>query len=778
MRVLAIASRLLLTLALFLGESASLEAQQRYSQIVLPFPEERPFTYRFEPADRALVLEVQNTHPDELEALFHYDETIVRRVFFKDLSGRATEVRIILRDDAVKVMINSFHEPFRITLDFFDADYREASDPVSGLPLMPLPASAGPGEASAPLQLAHPASEAPKGAEAGQAQGAGGAKRRLLQAEPKSIRTPQELIVNLNDTAGGIGQSWKTFPPYVYRMQTSSVKTGKNYGDWLKQNAGKALSSTEAMASYAGQLFDFGHESRALLAYQKILHEDPTVFDRHAEHIWKLAEIHLGQGSLTLADGYYESLGSKHPDHPLAHYAALRRLDIKAIRASQEQKTDEIARFSPALDALHVRDNPALLSQVALRRAYWQIEPAAMRNLMPRYEQLPRIGPNVRSRLEEARNGADSPRTAFLLDAILLQESLKTSAWTPEIAGFASEFFDRYKGKATSPYREQLLAASEQSILQAAQKLLKAEQYPEVISIVESLPRSLDELRKTSDLSWAAAESYRRLQQPSAALPYYETAAKAAKNKPDQFRTYFWLTQTAIGSLDNERTKKSGQDVLTKLQKTMNSADQNCWNSWQSLTPDEKAIAFAESKEIIEQNVQGPHFTKTSPNILLEVWSQRLASDTPAVDGKAKTSSNSQPNARLIHLLANLSKRFEQLGLDQERKSAKLLQRRINLKAVAADKDSLSIWTKELTDLAEELRKNNDYLEAGRLYALAGTENNQWDGRAEALYKGGLLLYRSGRREEALAAFQQAANDGNNLLYAELAKKRLEQLQQ
>jgi hypothetical protein len=28
-----------------------------------------------------------------------------------------------------------------------------------------------------------------------------------------------------------------------------------------------------------------------------------------------------------------------------------------------------------------------------------------------------------------------------------------------------------------------------------------------------------------------------------------------------------------------------------------------------------------------------------------------------------------------------------------------------------------------------------------------------------------------------MAAFQQAADDGNNLLYAELAKKRLEQIQ-
>ena len=88
------------------------------------------------------------------------------------------------------------------------------------------------------------------------------------------------------------------------------------------------------------------------------------------------------------------------------------------------------------------------------------------------------------------------------------------------------------------------------------------------------------------------------------------------------------------------------------------------------------------------------------------------------------------------------------------------------------------MWAEELTELAEIYRKNNQYLDAGRIYALTGEKTENWEKRAEALYKGGLLLYRSGRREEAVKAFEQAANDGNNLLYAELAKKRLEQLQE
>jgi hypothetical protein len=140
MRTLFAALRLLLPFVLILmsGNGQLLFGKQRYSQIVLPFPEERVFTYRYEPSERALVLEILGTHTSELEPVFHYDETVVRRVIFKDQGGQGTEVKMILRDDAVRVMVNSFQEPFRITVDFFDADYRENHDPVTGLPLVPV----------------------------------------------------------------------------------------------------------------------------------------------------------------------------------------------------------------------------------------------------------------------------------------------------------------------------------------------------------------------------------------------------------------------------------------------------------------------------------------------------------------------------------------------------------------------------------------------------------------------------------------------------------------
>ena len=81
-----------------------------------------------------------------------------------------------------------------------------------------------------------------------------------------------------------------------------------------------------------------------------------------------------------------------------------------------------------------------------------------------------------------------------------------------------------------------------------------------------------------------------------------------------------------------------------------------------------------------------------------------------------------------------------------------------------------------LVGLAEDYRKDDQLLEAAELYTFAATNSINWEDRAESLYKGGLLLYKVGRRQEAVAAFTAASQDGNNLFYANLAKERLHQL--
>lgn len=777
-----------IALAILLG--SELAAAPRYSQSVLSFPEERAFKYWYEPQKRAVVLEFKNTHPSELESIFEYDDNVIRRVLVKDLGGQGTEVKLILRDDKLKVMIRSHNEPFRVTLEFFDPDYRQAVDPATGLPIASTGKETGEEqtETNAPsadlgsinvtippkpvMQLK--AQTAPQTVSPGFASSS--SHKLMIPQADTGIKTAQDMVSRIQSLSEGAGNAWKTFPPYIYRLQTSEMKTGKNYESWLKQNSTNAMSSHDAMANYAAQLFDFGHENRALVVYQKILSESPATFDRNADALWKLAEIQLGQGNFTLAQGYYEALQSKHPDSPLAGLAAIRRLDLQAIRANLSQKTEDLAPLKTQLPSIPQTSGTKAL--IALRDAYWGVSNEQLQAMIPNYQTPPRVDLETARRLEETRPASDGPRTSFLMDSILLSHKIEANPWNSETARFAGQYFEKYSGKATEPYRSQLLGMSEASLLKTIDQSLSNQQYTEIASIIESLPKSLDELKSRTNVSWAAAEAYRRLQQPSAAIPYYEKALAASQLKPNQFRAAFWLEQSLIQNQGMLSVK--GQDQKQKLSAKLKSADQKVWEIWQSLKDDEKRKSFTEVQAEIEDNVRSSLQVKSSPKILLEMLGQDLATTV----GTASTTTNSvnesttagAPSVKMIYLLAELGKRFQEQGQATDAKKAKQLLRKLDIKSLQADKEALTIWTNELQKLAEEYREQSDYLEAGRIYALTGKSNNQWEGRAEALYKGGLLLFRSGRKDEAIQAFKEAASDGGNQLYAELAKKRLEQL--
>ncbi len=768
--------------------SSHLVAAERY-EAVFAFPEEREFNISYEPKDNAVVAEFKNTHPSELQSLETYDETLIRRVLIKDLGGQGTEVKFILRDEKSKVIVKRENEPFRVILDFFEAGYREKIDPVTGLPLVSTPEKAADNQLSQavsnqsgtlnPLNAESQtfqlrAQVAPK--TASPVFPAANTHKLMIPGKDSGIKTAEDLLSKIQSLPEGPGNTWKTFPPYIYRLQTSELKAGKNYDAWVKQNSPQAMSSHEAMANYAGQLFDFGHESRALVVYQKVLAENPTVFDKNADALWKLAEIQLGQGNFSLAQGYYEALQQKHPDSPLAGLAALRRLDLKAIKTNLAEKPDDIAALKNELPALP--RTVGTKAHIALREAYWGVPKEQIKAMVPEYQSVPKVDSEIAARIQDARANSDSPRTSFLMDSILFSQKIESNAWNSETATFAGSYLERYHGKATEPYRSQLLAKSEASLLKTIDQSLQNQQFTEIASIIESLPKSLDELKNRSNVSWAAAEAYRRLQQPNAAIPYYEKALASAQLKPNQFRAAFWLEQSLIQNQGMLSVK--GQDQKQSLNSKLTSADQKVWDVWKSMKDEEKRKAFAEVQPELEDNVKTSIRVKSSPKILLEILGQDLATTV----GTASTSTNTVnestttqgPSVKMIYLLSDLGKRFKEQGAAAEAKKARSLLRKLDIKTLQADKDALAIWTTELQKLAEEYREQSDYLEAGRIYALTGKSNNQWEGRAEALYKGGLLLFRSGRKDEAVAAFTEAASDGNNALYAELAKKRLEQL--
>lgn len=739
-----------------------------YSQIVATFPTPRVFHDTYNKAEHALVLEFQKTSPNELQAFESYDERLVRRVVMKDLGPSGTEVKLILRDRDVRAMVNSFQEPFRVTVDLFDSDYEEERDPQTGMPLVQAGATpttaAEPGQAKSedsPKLLVAPESSAPKTAEA---QDPGG-KKKLLQPMPELFTNPEDLETAMRGAADGIGKGWKDYPPYVYRIQTAPYEEKRKD---KKPSAIQALSSVEAMSDYAGKLYNFGHEGKALLAYQQVLHKDPTLFDKDALSLWKFAETHLGQGNLTLARGYYEALVEKHPESPLASFGRMRILDVAAVRMLQQARPQDLPQLLEKLAQIKPRANGELVAQLALRKAYWSPETAA---LPYEAKRLPPVNASVANELAGAYPNTESSRTGLLAASVLLNDMVRMDTpWNRATGPFAEAYFKRFSGDATEPYRTQLKDKLHEKLNKNLQAKVTDGKLIEAIDDYEALPAVLKAIKKTPKTAWALAEAYRKLGQPAKAVDLYAEAAKTDVDGPDRFKAEFWLAVTA-GEL-------AAANKSDKYAKQSRDADKAAEATWKRMKDEERQALEVAYKEPFEKTVTSPARLRTGPKIVLASWSKSLGTKASAATGdKGDWGASYSPSGAAVILLSDLGKRFAQLGMPKESREARGLLKHMTPKDFEDDKAAKALWAKQLVDLAEDFRQANQYLDAGRLFSLVGSEAENWEGRAEALYKGGLLLYRAGRREEAMEAFKKAGDDGNNLFYANLAKERMAQMQ-
>ena len=204
--------------------------------------------------------------------------------------------------------------------------------------------------------------------------------------------------------------------------------------------------------------------------------------------------------------------------------------------------------------------------------------------------------------------------------------------------------------------------------------------------------------------------------------------------------------------------------------------------TWSKLKSDERAQILTALSSVMEDNVRSDLKMKAPPAILLEKWSSALTTNPPKVASPSSsnvtdTAGNFSPSAASIRLLDQLGKKFADLGMTTERRKAIELMRFIKPASIEQDKEALKIWASQLTDLAEEHRTANDFLQAGELYTMLGEATVSPETKAESLYKGGLLLYRAGRKQDAVKALEKAKADTNNLFYSKLATERLNQLQ-
>ena len=758
--------------------SFSALAVGRMSQLVFSFPNKRIYDYSFDKPNNTIMIEIRGTNPSELEGIEHYDETVIRRVLVRDMGGQGTEVKFVLRDSDVRATVTEFNEPFRIAIDFFDRNFQTTHDPKTGMPL-----SSAKSKVNAPATtdrkfLVGPGTPTAADSEPVESNN-GGTKRRLLQPNPKVFANPTEFRDAITGIPAGIGKHWASYPVYIYRIQTAAYHGKKTAPSLKSKDLGKAMTSAEAMADFAGRLFDFGHESRALIAYQQVLHKSPSAFERSPLHLWKFAEVHLGQGNLTLADGYFQALSEKHPESPLAKFAQMRRLDIRAIRAVSLGKTDAFAKLGRSANRIPTGTNGELKGQLAIRSAYWkQHSKEAAQSLLANKYYIPRLSGGVFGTLDAVRKSVEGQKTAFLSATLMLNQMVDpVTPWETRTGKFAAEYFKRYSGKSTEKFAATLSSKLQTKLNKSLQKLVNDGNFVKAIQDYESLPKSLRSVRSNSVTAWALAEAYRKIGQPEQSIRFYELAAKGSENGLDRLRSQFWVAVNAGETRESLKARSQSSSRVAFLGKKSRAADKAMGDIWNSLDDKEKNDFLTTYKDNLEATLKSPAKLATPAKILLSQWSQALNSRISAGGGEpTAVKTNFSPSANAVTTLTELAQRFAELGLNRERQQSLALLQNMKPKDFGDSDAAKKLWANKLVSLADEYRESSRYLEAGRIFAYAGKESEDWSYRAESLYKGGLLLYRAGRRDEAIAAFTKCSEDGSNRYYANLCTDRLDRL--
>ena len=776
----------------FLMQASPSFAAGRFGELIFTFNEKKEFTYKENQAENTLNLHFQNTSPSELSALNKYDDLVIKRVLIKDLGPSGCKVELKLRDKNLRATIDELEEPYRVIINIFDYFYKQNIDPKSNIPLVDSPTSV---EAKERMQFSAPSSGAIP--YSGQAETAPDTfttlemareqqlpsigeqargplpKRKLLQPTPDIIDNAEDLAITIQNTGEGRGEEWKTFPFYMYPIQTAVYSGRSQPSGWSKRASQKSMSSAQEMAEYALKMYRFGNEKRALVAYQQVLYKDPSIFEKDALHLWAFAESHLGQANLSLADGYFESLINRFPESPLSRYSYLRRLDIQALKLIRNNNGSQLSQLAQPLANLDTLGNGELKAQKVIRLAYWT--PPYPESFQ---EDLPLTTMPILQQMEAVMPQVESKRTAFLLASIMLKNALQSkSLWTAKTGLLAGRYFKAYDEQTGKPFYQLLHTLLKEKVSDILISSSSKRAFAQTITTFEALPKNIQSVKNDVAVAWSISEAYRNLGQMELALPFYRLAAKHSEKGLSLFRPLFW--QAVIASNLSANRRRSGQRAAaTRLGQEANRADRRMGVVWSELNDTEKNDLKVSYKNHFERTLSDPGLLKTPSRIILSSWKEALGSNQniDAQSNEKEWVKSYSPSGDAIRLLRKLIRRFRSLGLSRERRDATNLLKQITPDKFEGDKEAQAAWTKELINLAEEYRKNNQYLEAGRLYTFTAESAVDWNGRAESLYKGGLLLYRSGKRQEAIDSLTKASQDGDNLFYANLAKERLTQL--
>ena len=732
----------------------------RYHQIVLPFSEAKPFNYYYIPEESAVVLELLNVKAAGLAPIDQYDETLIRKIVIREIPRKGSEVKFFLRDNQVRVAITEHNEPPRIHLDFYDVNFKEPTDPSTGLPrstsLWPEknPNDSHASDSLPPLQIPNKTSE-PKPTPGN------GTRLKFVapmgQSEAKG--EPQQLAAQAKLAAPGRGDAWSKMPFYFFRFPVLTARADEVKKNPKTKLAATELTDVEAMAAYAAQLYDLGHEKQSLAAYQSIMQRALGVLDQNPIHIWRLGEIHFGMGNQSLAEGYYQALQDKHPDSSFAALSKLRLLDLKFLNLMSKGNLKDATSLVSQLEQIAVDTDGELAAQITIRKAFWV--GAADKKSLPIAlgKTLPSLSGDIRTTALELQNKVAGQRTAYLLSSLVLHDMLQPlEPWTSTTSQEFNSYFAKYTGEGMEPYNPDLAAKGQKKILSQVEIAYKANEFERAVSLYQSIPPKLRDQEESPSLELVLAESYRKSERLSESSKQYRKIASANSDPEKKFFALFWLN-----SVDRR------QGAKTVGAKTLAQNEIELLKAWTQLNSESKSGQYARIKPDLQSALLEEKAGAAFASIFIENQTKALSSETPSGSDDGQT-------ATQVKLLSKTYRLIESSGKKIPAKQARDLLLSLKPDLIKKDVEAKSIWSEEVSRAAEDYRKAEQFYDAGKAYVALG-EINDDKGKAESLYKGGLLLFRAGKRDEALAAFKRASEDRNDRIYADMAQKRLQQLQ-
>jgi tetratricopeptide (TPR) repeat protein len=754
----------IITLAM-LSLMYSSASASRFGQTILQFEEPKSYRYAYDPSDRSLVIDFKGVAAADLSSAYVYDETVVRRVIIKEQAPHGCELRFVLRDPKVRVSVTEFKQPFRVVVDFFDEFYSEQIDPKTGFPFI---ASSGDQNSLNPFVEFKGQPSIASEHSTPKVRQKSPQRLQLLKPDIKSTDNSDDIIQAASEVGAGLGASWKTFPAYVYRVELYPYLDSAKHVPLAKSKELVPLTDIQAAADYASKQFDLGHEARALLAYQTVLQRSPLLFDREVMHLWRLSEIYLGQGNLTLAQGYYQAIIDKHPGSPMIGFAKMRLLDLQAIRLSRLGRWEQIGALSKKAADLASAEDGELETQLLIRKSFWNGDEKTIRDFHQK-NKIPSIMEQDYQKLRSgiAQNFAN--RTEFLSQTLILNHMTgKQVDWNPVQGKFIADYFRRFSGKAAEPYRSNLKDRLKNHLVAHIDDQAREGQFLKNTQDFERLPESLKSVVKDPDAASVLARSYQAIGQDRQASKLFKKGMKAQNPLAKLTATFNYAT--TMGAL-----AYTGQGKVRNVsdETSMKQADQTMLRQWRGLSDSDKQEFLKVQRKNLEASLAQEAPLRGPAVILLQHYQGKTEKTG---DKKILSTFSGETPKQVMGKVKVLAARFRKVGLQNKwRESLKLIAQ-INPEGLQSDELARREWSQLLLTLADDYRVANNYLEAGRIYASAGAKNPSWEGSAESLFKGGLLLYRAGRRDEAIQAFKTASQDSTNRYYAELAKERLEKL--